>query len=117
MEDQERYEQMIRRAVAMDRKYPMKSDGGPTGYYDLDPSWVTMNDMMEHRAKAQWKEYSLHFKDIEKALARFRMKEGTSDLYDLKKIAYSSIRALGMSIGKDGVRDYLQQLLDDPQFK
>lgn len=117
MEKQERYEQMIRRAVAMDRNQPMKSDGGPTGYYDLDPSWVTMNDMMEHRAKSQWKEYSLHFKDIEKALARFRMKEGTSDLYDLKKIAYSSIRALGMSIGKDGVRDYLQQMLDDPQFK
>lgn len=92
--------------------------GGPAGYYDLPYSeWITTNDMGEYLAKTRWLEYSLHFKDALKALVRFGSKGGTSKKYDIEKIIYSGCRALVMLSGRKAVRDYLQRLLDDPQFK
>jgi|SRR6056297_2065167 len=92
--------------------------GGPAPYYDLPFwEWTTLNDQNEYLSKSRWKEYSLHFKDISKALIRFGEKGGTSKLYDIEKMIYSSCRAMIMLAGKEKTREYLQKLLDDPQFK
>ena len=92
--------------------------GGPAKYYDLPyKEWDTTNDMGEYLAKKRWKEYSLHFKDILKALVRFGAKGGTTQQYDIEKIIYSGCRAMIMLSGKTETRDYLNKLLDDPQFK
>jgi hypothetical protein len=96
---------------------PVASDGGPSSYYDLQPGWVTFNDFMEYKAKTQWHGYSLHLKDIGKAICRFGVKAGTTDAYDARKIIYSGLRLLGMIAGKDAMRAELLKLLDDPQFK
>ena len=92
--------------------------GGPAKYYDLPYSdWSTTNDMGEYLATNRWKEFSLHFKDILKALVRFGSKDGTTQQYDIEKIIYSGCRAMVMLVGKQKTRDYLQKLLDDKQFK
>ena len=92
--------------------------GGPAGYYDLPyKDWDTTNDMGEYLAKNRWFEYSLHFKDLLKALVRFGSKDGTTKQYDIEKMIYSGCRAMVMLAGRKAVRDYLQKLLDDPQFK
>jgi hypothetical protein len=92
--------------------------GGPATYYDLPyREWDTTNDMGEYLAKNRWKEYSLHFKDLLKALVRFGSKDGTSMQYDIEKMIYSGCRAMIMLSGRQTLRDYLQKLLDDPQFK
>jgi hypothetical protein len=96
---------------------PVESDGGPSSYYDFQPGWVTFNDFMEYKAKTQWHGYSLHLKDIGKAICRFGVKAGTTDAYDARKIIYSGLRLLGMIAGKDAMRAELLKLLDDPQFK
>ena len=96
---------------------PVSSDGGPSSYYDFQPGWVTFNDFMEHKSKTQWHGYSLHLKDIGKAICRFGVKQGTTDAYDARKIIYSGLRLLGMIAGKDAMRAELLKLLDDPQFK
>jgi hypothetical protein len=93
------------------------SDGGPSSYYDFQPGWVTFNDFMEYKAKTQWHGYSLHLKDLGKAICRFGVKAGTTDAYDARKIIYSGLRLLGMIAGKDAMRAELLKLLDDPQFK
>lgn len=93
------------------------SDGGPSSYYDFNPGWITLNDAMEHLAVRQWKAASLHFKDIVKASFRFGAKNGTDYAYDIRKIVYSGLRILVMLKGKDETRQYLQRLLDDPQFQ
>lgn len=95
---------------------PTKSDGGPSSYYDLDPSWVTFNDMAEHKAMTQWHGFAVHLKDVGKAVFRFGTKDGTSQAYDARKIAYSGIRMIGMADGKAAMRVELQRMLDDPQF-
>jgi len=95
----------------------VKSDGGPSSYYDLLPGWVTFNDFMEYKAKTQWHGYALHLKDIGKAICRFGVKQGTTDAYDARKIIYSGLRLLGMIEGKDAMRAELVKLLDDPQFQ
>ena len=96
---------------------PVESDGGPSSYYDLKPGWVTFNDFMEYKAKTQWQGYALHLKDIGKAICRFGVKAGTTDVYDARKIIYSGLRLLGMIAGKDAMRAELLKLLYDPQFK
>lgn len=93
-----------------------KSDGGPAKYYDFNPDWVTLNDLMEDKAMNQWGSYSLHFKDIVKACFRFGVKDGTEHEYDTKKILYSALRLLVMMRGRNYVHQYLKQLLEDPQF-
>jgi len=99
----------------------LKSDvgpeGGPSSYYDMPFSgWVTTNDQMEYLALNKWKEYSIHLKDVFKALCRWGDKKGTSHLYDAKKGIYYFCRVVLMIGGKDEVRSYLKELLNDKQF-
>jgi len=95
----------------------IKSDGGPVSYYDFPASWTTFNDFIESKSKTQWLGFSFHLGNIGKALCRWGDKDGTSIEYDAKKIIYSGVRILKMIIGTEKTREYLQRLLDDPQFK
>jgi hypothetical protein len=98
-------------------KKTIKSDGGPSNYFDFPASWTTFNDFIEYKSEAQWGKFSFHLGNIGKALCRWGDKDGTSIEYDAKKIIYSGVRVLRMIIGTEKTRDYLQRLLDDPQFK
>lgn len=96
----------------------IKSSGGPSSYYDMPfQDWVTTNDMMEYLASNKWGKYGIHFKDIFKALCRWGDKSGTDLKYDAKKIIYYGCRVLVMISGKETLRQYLNELLDDRQFK
>ena len=95
-----------------------KSDGGPSSYYDMPfQEWMTLNDQMEYLAQNKWGIYAIHLKDVFKGLGRWGDKEGTTPLYDTKKGIYYFCRVMKMMTGAEGLRDYLQSLLDDPQFK
>lgn len=94
-----------------------KSTGGPSSYYDFPQGAVTWNDVAEQKAVSQWGAYAYHMKDIGKAVFRFGAKDGTSNAYDARKIVYSGLRLLGMISGRSSMREYLLELLDDPQFK
>lgn len=94
-----------------------KSDGGPSDYYDLPSGLKTFNDLLEWLAVDRWGAYALHMKDLMKGGFRFGVKDGTSIEYDCYKIIYSGCRLLVMAKGKENVREYLQKLLNDPQFK
>lgn len=110
-------EQVIFKVGGRDTK-ATKSEGGPTSYYDMPFSdWVTTNDMMEHLAEHKWGKYGIHLKDIFKGLCRWGEKDGTTTLYDVKKIIYYGCRVLRMLAGAEAVRAYLLELLDDKQFK
>jgi hypothetical protein len=92
--------------------------GGPSSYYDMPFSeWVTTNDMMEYLAEHKWGKYGIHLKDVFKGLCRWGDKEGTDTLYDTKKMIYYGCRVLRMMVGKQGLRDYLNEILNDKQFK
>lgn len=108
-EPQERHYETHQRAV--------KSDGGPSGYYDFPAGVTTLNDLLEWLADCRWGKYALHMKDLMKGGFRFGAKDGTTLEYDCYKLIYSGCRLLVMVSGKSKVRDYLQKLLDDPQFK
>jgi hypothetical protein len=95
----------------------IKSDGGPSSYFDFPASWTTFNDFIEHKSEHQWNKFSFHLGNIGKAICRWGDKNGTTEEYDAKKIIYSGVRILKMLIGAKATRDYLQRLLDDPQFK
>lgn len=91
--------------------------GGPSKYYDMPfQEWVTTNDMMEYLAEHKWGKFGIHLKDIFKGLCRWGDKSGTDTLYDTKKIIYYGCRVLMMMCGKEALRSYLQELLDDRQF-
>ena len=95
-----------------------KPDGGPAEYYDLPfQDFTTVNDMVEYLSDKQWGKHSWIFKDIIKACTRFGKKSGTDEGYDAKKIIYYGARLLMSVTDKDTTRKYLQQLLDDKQFK
>lgn len=111
----EQYDEWVSGQETSDTK--VKSDGGPSGYYDFAGSWVTLNDAMEHLAKTRWGAHALHLKDAMKACWRFGGKDGTDHAYDARKLVYSGLRLLVMIGGVKMARDYLQTLLDDPQFK
>lgn len=96
---------------------PIKSDGGPSTYYDFLPDWVTLNDAMEYLAENRWGKYALHLKDSMKACFRFGSKEGADVAYDAKKLVYSGLRLLVMIQGKAKVHAFLLQLANDPQFQ
>lgn len=94
-----------------------KPSGGPSSYYDMPfKDWVTTNDMMEYLAEHKWGKFGIHLKDIFKGLCRWGDKSGTDTLYDTKKIIYYGCRVLAMISGKEALRKYLQELLDDKQF-
>jgi hypothetical protein len=79
--------------------------------------WLTLNDQMEYLAKNKWGIYAIHLKDVFKGLGRWGEKEGTTPLYDTKKGIYYFCRVMKMMVGAKGLREYLQSILDDPQFK
>ncbi len=94
----------------------IKSDGGPSGYYDFPEGAVTLNDIMEYKAYTSWQGDALHLKDIGKAWWRWGTKENTSKPYDARKMIYSAARLLMHYAGKQGVHDTLNAMLNDPQF-
>lgn len=95
-----------------------KSKGGPSGYYDFPfSSWKTGNDMMEFLAEYRWGKYGIHLKDIFKAMLRWGAKDGTDVAYDARKIVYYGLRILRMALGVKATREFLEELLKDPQFK
>ena len=95
----------------------IKSDGGPSTYYDFPPEWTTLNDYIEYKSEYQWGADSFHLANITKAGCRWGDKDGTSKSYDSKKIVYSSLRILRRLCGAEEVQKFLKELLDDPQFK
>ena len=96
----------------------IKTDGGSSAYYNAPfQEFTTVNDMIDYYSKNFWGWRSYIFKDIMKAVARFGRKEGTDESYDAKKIIYYGCRLLISVTDKKTVQDYLQQLLDDKQFK
>ena len=114
----ERAKEVIAKQTAETKKDQHISDGGPQLYYDLPfKDWVTVNDMVEYLSEKQWGKYSWIFKDILKACTRFGKKSGTNEDYDTKKIIYYGCRLLMSVTDKATTRKYLQQLLDDKQFK
>ena len=91
--------------------------GGPQSYYDFDEKWRTFNDVAEWLAKNRWETETIQLFNIFKACFRWGNKNGTSKVYDAKKMVYYALRLyISLSSKADG-RAYLQQLLDDKQFK
>ena len=87
-------------------------------YYNFPfKDWSTVNDMIDYMSQKQWGWRSYIFKDIIKACFRFGEKEGTTEAYDAKKTIYYGCRLLMSVTDKATTRKYLQQLLDDKQFK
>ena len=104
--------------VADDFISSVKPHGGPQSYYDMPfGSWVTTNDMMEYLAEHKWGKYGIHLKDIFKGLCRWGDKEGTTTVYDTRKVIYYGCRVLMMQVGAKVLREYLVELLDDKQFE
>lgn len=95
----------------------IKSDGGPSTYYDFKDDWVTWNDLADYKSANQWGKYSFHLGNIGKALMRWGDKKGTSPNYDARKIVYSGLRVLVMMEGKARVQQYLDNLREDKQFR
>lgn len=94
-----------------------KQEGGPATYYDFEEGWVTWNDLADFKSTNQWKEHSFHLGNVGKAIYRWGSKGGTSKSYDTRKIIYSGLRVLMMLEGKAKTVDYLNELLNDNQFK
>lgn len=87
-------------------------------YYNFPfQKFATVNDMLDYMSQKQWGWRSYIFKDIVKACFRFGQKEGTTEVYDAEKIIYYGTRLLMSVSDKTTTRKYLQQLLDDKQFK
>lgn len=66
----------------------VKSDGGPSSYYDFPEGFNTLNDLIEY------KEMSFAQGNILKAAYRLGRKDGITLEYDLKKIKYYADRML-----------------------
>ena len=98
-------------------KGKIKSDGGPSSYYDFPAGAITLNDLIEYKSDKQWLGDSFHLSNIVKAAWRWGDKEGTTKEYDARKFIYSGCRLLMKYAGVAAVRKTLQSLLDDPQFQ
>lgn len=72
--------------------------GGSTSYYDLPKNADTLQDLIEYR------DMNGSIKDIFKACYRLGQKDGMSDIDDVTKMAYYSLRELGRL---RGTKDYL----------
>ena len=97
---------------------PGDEDAKVGSYYNFPfKDWFTVNDMLDYMSQKQWGWRSYIFKDIVKACFRFGQKEGTTEVYDAEKIIYYGTRLLMSVSDKATARKYLQQLLDDKQFK
>lgn len=95
----------------------IKSDGGPSPYYDFPANANTLNDLIEYKSDKQWLGDSFHLSNIVKAAWRWGDKEGTTKEYDSRKFIYSGCRLLMKYAGVGAVRKTLQAMLDDPQFQ
>lgn len=95
----------------------IKSDGGPSAYYDFPAGAKTLNDLLEHKGDTQWLGDTFHLANVVKAAWRWGDKEGTSKAYDARKLIYSGCRLLMKYAGVQAVRSTLQSMLDDEQFK
>jgi len=67
-------------------KTPIKSDGGPTSYYELPEGATELNDLIEHKGM------SFARGNIMKAVFRLGEKDGATTVYDLNKIIYFAER-------------------------
>lgn len=94
-----------------------KPHGGPQSYYDFDKSWVTFNDVAEWLAMNRWGSNAVQLFNIFKACFRWGEKNGTTKIYDAKKIIYYGFRLYITLTSKEEGRKYLQELLDDKQFQ
>ena len=72
--------------------------GGSTSYYDLPSNPTTLQDLIEYR------NMNGSIKDIFKACYRLGQKDGMTDIDDVTKMAYYSLRELGRL---RGTKDYL----------
>lgn len=90
---------------------PQAPDGGPAKYYDFPEEPKTLNDLIE------FKDMGFHLGNIFKACWRYGTKVGVTKEYDARKIIYSGCRLLKRLVGTQELRDTLQRILDDPQFK
>lgn len=95
----------------------IKSDGGPSSYYDFPDEWQTLNDYIEYKSEHQWGADSFHLANITKAGCRWGDKDGTSKSYDAKKIVYSALRILRRLEGASSVQDFLEDIKQDDQFR
>ena len=96
----------------------MKTEVKIGSYYNFPfQKFTTVNDMLDYMSQKQWGWRSYIFKDIVKACFRFGQKEGTTEVYDAEKIIYYGVRLLMSVSDKTTALNYLQQLLDDKQFK
>ena len=113
----EPYWSLVKRAKETVDKEP-DGDTKVGSYYNFPfKDWSTVNDMIDYMSQKQWGWRSYIFKDIIKACFRFGQKEGTTEVYDAEKIIYYGVRLLMSVSDKTTARNYLQQLLDDKQFK
>lgn len=96
---------------------PRVSDGGASTYYDFPAGALTLNDLLEYKGDKQWLGDSFHLSNVVKAAWRWGDKEGTSKAYDSRKLIYSGARLLMKYAGVQAMRETLQAMLDDPQFK
>ena len=113
----EPYWSLVERAKETVDKEP-DGDTKVGSYYNFPfKDWFTVNDMLDYMSRKQWGWRSYIFKDIVKACFRFGQKEGTTEVYDAEKIIYYGVRLLMSVSDKTTARNYLQQLLDDKQFK
>lgn len=94
-----------------------KPTGGPSEYYDFNPEWETLNDLMDEKAEKQWKEHTHYLHNIMKAAFRWGAKDGTTRGYDARKIIYYSFRILRSLEGREAVQKELKSLQEDTQFK
>jgi len=95
----------------------IESNGGPSSYYDFPAHWTTLNDYIEYKSEKQWGADSFHLANITKAGCRWGDKDGTTKAYDARKIVYSALRILRRLCGTQAVRTFLEELLEDEQFR
>lgn len=76
----------------------INTNGGSSSYYELPKEATQLQDLIEHR------NMNGNIKDIFKACYRMGCKEGTTDIYDCRKMVYYSLRELGRLTSR---KDYI----------
>lgn len=89
----------------------LKSNGGPSVYYDFPDTARTLNDLIE------FKRMSFAHGNIFKAAFRLGNKKGISLEYDLTKIVYYALRMLSGGDTKlvDELMEYISGRLYSPR--
>ena len=94
----------------------IKSDGGPSTYYDFPENCKTLNDLIEWKGDSQWLGDSFHLSNVVKAAWRWGIKDGTTKQYDSRKLIYTGARLLMKHSSVEDVRETLNNMLKDKQF-